>query len=103
MAQQPDNSPTLTPAAANIYQKVVGTFFKYARAVYSTMLVKTNSIASEQANITQEMSKNVVQLLKYAATYPEAITQYHARNVVLYMHSYDSSLSALGYKIRAGG
>ena len=51
----------------------------------------------------QATEKNVLQLLNYAATQPEAITRYHSSVVGLHIHSDTSFLSTPGSKIRVGG
>ena len=65
------------------------------------MLVDLNSIAAEQAKITEATAKSVTQLLNYAATHSEAITRYHASGMILHIHSDSSFLSEPGANIRA--
>ena len=98
-----DDYLELNPEEAKKVQQSVGTFLYYTRAVDPTMLVALNTISSQQSKSTQETAKKLVQILNYAATYPDAITRYHDSRMTLHMHSDASFLSALGAKIRAGG
>ena len=66
------------------------------------MLVTLNSISANQEKITRAKSKNMVQLINYAATHPESITRYHASGIILHIHSNKYFLSGPGSKIRAG-
>ena len=43
-----------------------------------------------------------MQMINYAATHPEAITQYHVSGIILHMHIDASFLSVPGSKSRAG-
>ena len=87
LAHSEDNSPVLNTEEENTVQQVVGTFLYYARAVEPAILVVLNTIPDQQSKSTQETAKKVVQLLNYAATHPEAITRYRAREMTLHMHS----------------
>ena len=97
------DSPALNPDESRNFQQVVETFLYYKRAVNPEMIVALNTIASEQPKITHGTSKKVVQLLKYAATHPEAITRYYASGMNLHIHSNGSFLLATEYSNRAGG
>ena len=103
MVHQAPESPKLAPPEDKTVNQVVGTFLYYARTVDPTMLVALNSISVEQANITEATAKSVTQMLNYAATYPEAITIYHASGMILKIHGDPSFLSEPGANIRAGG
>ena len=83
MSQQPDDSPSIAPAVSNIFHQVVGTLFYYYHAVQPTIMVTLDTITSEQVNITQAMSKNMSQLLNYAAT-----RQRQTRNIIPAAWSY---------------
>ena len=52
-----DDSPLLTPADKKFVQEVTGTFLYYARAVDATMLTSIISIATQQANPTENTMK----------------------------------------------
>ena len=60
LAHPEDESPALNPEEENTVQQVVGKLFYYARAVYPTMLVSLNTIASQQSKSIQETEKKVV-------------------------------------------
>jgi hypothetical protein len=51
------------------------------------MLTALGSLATQQANPTQNTMKKVKQLLDYAETHPDAIVTYNASNMVLAVHS----------------
>ena len=67
------------------------------------MLTALGSLATQQANPTQNTMKKVKQLLDYAATHPDAIVTYNASDMVLAAHSDASYLSKSNAQNRAGG
>jgi hypothetical protein len=84
-------------------QEVIGTFLYYARCIDSTMLAALGTIATQQANPTQNTMKKVQQFLDYASTHPDAIVTYPASDMVLAEHSNTSYLSKSKARSRAGG
>jgi hypothetical protein len=54
-------------------QEVIGTFLYYARCVNSTMLAALGSIATQQANPTNNTMKKVQQFLDYASTHSDEL------------------------------
>ena len=68
-------------------------FYDYVFELDPTIVVALNSISVYKEKIMQSTSKAVVQLLKYAVTHSEVITRYHARVMVLHIHSNESFLS----------
>ena len=103
LAHPTDNSPELKPDEAINVQQLLGNILYYACAVDPEMLVTGNTIAAEQLKMTQETAKNLVQIINYAATHPEAITRYYASRTTLHMHINVSFLSSPVYKSRTGG
>ena len=79
------------------------TFLYYARAVDATMLTALGSIATQQANPTENTMTKVQQFLDYAATHPDAIVTYRASDMILAGHSDASYLSETKARSRAGG
>ena len=78
-AQDPlpeDTSDKIDVKHVNIIQQVIGGVLYYARAVDLTVLAALSSIASEQANATEDTEKRVFQLLDYLATHPYAKIRY---------------------------
>ncbi len=71
-----DTSPPLDKKGKKFIQEVIGTFLYHACCVNSTMLPALGSLATQQANPTQNTKKLVHQLLHYAATHPDAIITY---------------------------
>ena len=69
-------------------QEVIGVFLYYARAVDCTMLAALGSLATQQANPTENAMKKVKQFLDYAATHQQdAIITYRAIDMVIAVHS----------------
>ena len=93
LAVQEDTSERLDLAATKRIQEGVGALLFYARAVDNTMLVALSTIASKQANATKDTAKAMVQLLNYAATYPNAVVRFHASGMILHLESDASYLS----------
>ena len=59
-------------------QQVYGTFLYYDIAVDQTMLSGLNDISASQANINTTTMGDIICLLNYAGTYPDATINYHA-------------------------
>jgi len=102
-AADDDTSPKLTKEEKTYIQEVIGVFLYYARAVDCTMLCALGSLASQQANPTEDTMKKVRQFLDYALCNPDAIVTYRASNMVLAVHSDASYLSESKARSRAGG
>jgi hypothetical protein len=84
-------------------QQLAGTLLYYARALYPTLILPVNVLASEQTQATAATSDKVIKLLNYCATHLEAKLRYHASGMILNMHSDASYLSEREAKNRAGG
>ena len=84
-------------------QEVIGTFLYYGRAVDSTILTALSSIASAQAEPTEETMTHCKHFLNYAATHQDAILTYKASDIVLVVHSDMSYLSKPKACSQAGG
>ena len=67
------------------------------------MLTALSSIASNQAEPTEETMDNIKLFLNYAASHQDAILTYQASNMVLIVHSKASYLSEPKARSRAGG
>ena len=67
------NKADLVDAKSTLYvQKICGTFLYYAISVYQTMLASLNTTSKLQANTTNTTMGDIVWLLNYAATHPDA-------------------------------
>jgi hypothetical protein len=66
------------------------------------MLPALGSLATQQANPTQNTKKLVHQFFNYATTHPDAIITYQASNMVLAGHSNASYLLETNAHSRAG-
>ena len=102
-ADDDDASPKLNAHDKKRVQEVIGVFLYYARAVDCTMLAALGSLASQQAQPTQNTMEKVHQFLDYAALNPDAIVTYRASDMVLTAHSDASYLSETKARSRAGG
>ena len=81
----------------------MGGVLYYARAVDLTTLPGLSSIASEQAQATEQTEAKVKQLLGYLATRPEAKVRYYRSGMVLNIHSDASYLSEARARSRVAG
>jgi hypothetical protein len=84
-------------------RQVVGCLLYYARAIDNTQLVTHGTIASEQAEGTDNTLRAVIDLLNYCATHPDAAIRYNASNMCLHVDSDASYLSASKARSRAAG
>ena len=82
-AKDEDTSRILSKEEKKYIQQVLGTFLYYGRAVDSTMLTALSSIASAQAEPTEDTLANIKIFLDYAATHQDAVLTYHASDMVL--------------------
>ena len=67
-----DNVDLVDTQSTLYLQKLCGAFLYYSILVYQTMLVSLNSIATAQAHATTTTMVDIVWLLNYAATHPDA-------------------------------
>jgi hypothetical protein len=102
-AKDDDATNLLSKEDKKYIQQVLGTFLYYGRAVDSTMLTVLSSIASNQAEPTEETMNNIKLFLDYAASHQDAILTYQASDMVLIVHSDASYLSEPKARSRAGG
>jgi hypothetical protein len=86
-------TPPLTAKQCLNIQTVTGSILYYARAVYPTILMPLNEIATEHTKATEKTQAATNQLLDYLATHPDATIHYHASDVILHIHSDASYLS----------
>jgi hypothetical protein len=86
-----------------IHSRGHGTFLYYVRCIDSTMLAVLGSIATQQANPTENMMKKVQQFLDYASTHLDAIVMYHTSDMVLAGHSNASYPSESKARSQVGG
>jgi hypothetical protein len=98
-----DETPPLTAKQCLNIQKFTGSFLYYARAVYPTVLMPLNDIATEQTKATEKTEAATNQLLDYLATHPDATIRYHASDMILHIHSNASYLSISNARSRLGG
>ena len=92
MDLDPNSIVLLDQQGTKFIQTVVGIFLYYARALDPTMLSALNEISRIQARPTKDTMAKAKWFLDYAATYPNAIIQYHASKIVLHIDSDTSYL-----------
>jgi hypothetical protein len=97
-----DTSPPLNKKGKKYIQEVIGTFLYYTCCIDSTTLLVLGSLATQQANPTQNTKKLVHQFLDYSTSHPGAIITYQASNMVLAGHSNASYLLETNARSRAG-
>jgi hypothetical protein len=102
-APEPDTTPKLDAANITHLQEVLGTLLYYARAVDLTMLVAIGTLATEQSTGTEKTLANLVHLLNYCATHPNAILRYTASDMIFHIESDASYLSESKARSRAAG
>eukprot|EP00804_Cyclotella_cryptica_P028359 CCRYP_016427-RA/>CCRYP_016427-RA protein AED:0.05 eAED:0.03 QI:0/0/0/1/1/1/2/0/1237 len=101
-AEDPDLSTPLNKKDTTFVQEVIGVFLYYARAVDCTMLTALSSLATQQANPTQNTLQLIHRFLDYAMTHQNAVVTYRASNMILAVHSDASYLSETKARSRAG-
>ena len=78
------NKADLVDAKSTLYvQQVCGIFLYLAITVDQTMLSALNAISASQANATATTMGDIVWLLNYAATHPDATINYHASDMII--------------------
>ena len=83
----------LLDAQSTLYvQKVCGTFLYYTIAVYQTMLVAMNIIATAQDHATTTTMVGIIWLLNYAAIHPDVTLHYSSSDMILHVTIYASYL-----------
>ena len=102
-SQEDDDSPALNKARKKIIQEVCGVFLLLARAVNGGLLPALSSLASQQANPTENTMGLCKQFLDFMSTQEDAVLTYQASDMVLTIHSDMSYLSKPKPRSRAGG
>ena len=84
-------------------QKIVGKFLYYARSIDPKIIMALNSLAAVQTKPTIETAKQITQFLNFSASYPDAVTAYRRRGVILHIYLDVSHISEPEARSRAGG
>jgi len=95
--------PTLDEHNKRRVQSIIGSLLYYARAVDPTILPAINTIAMQQSHATTETLQAAHQLLDFVSTYPNAALIYSKSDMILYVHSDASYLSAPKARSRTAG
>ncbi len=93
-ADQPTTAPILNATDTKQVQEVMGMLLYYACAVDSTLITALGTITTQQAKGTQATMEAITQLLNYCITHSDTTVWYHASNMVLWIHSDASYLTA---------
>ena len=102
-APSEDTSPALDSKDIKRVQEVLGTLLFYARAIDSTMVAAIGTIATQQAKGTKTTMEAITHLLNYCATHPDATVRFIASDMVLWVESDASYLTAPKARSRAAG
>jgi hypothetical protein len=86
----PKPSPAISDKDVNKLQQLTGTLLYYARAVYPTLIMQINVLASDQSNATEVTAEEVIKLLNYCNTHPETKIRCHASDMILLLNYYHS-------------
>ena len=96
-------APLLDDKAKQFIQQVCSKLLFLGRAVNSTLLCPISTITSQSSKPTMDMMRQTLQLLDYLAMQEDVVLSYHARNMVLAVHSNASYLSKPEARSRAKG
>lgn len=103
MAHDTDESTPLPPSGIKKVQEFTGVMLYYARAVDHSMLPALGDIAAAQSKGTEATAQACTQLLNYAATYPDTKVRFYASDMILYVDTDASYLSAPKARSRFAG
>jgi hypothetical protein len=98
-----DTSPHHTAKQCTEIQKNTGSVLYYSRAVYPTVIMALNDIATEQTAAIEKTKTAAGQLLDYLATHPDAKIRFQESHMILHIHSDASYLSFSKARLRLGG
>jgi hypothetical protein len=98
-----DETPPLAAKQCLTIQKITGSVLYYARAVYPTVRMPLNDIATEQTKATEKTQAATNQLLDYLATHPDSTIRYHPSDMILHIHSDALYLSVSNARSGLGG
>jgi hypothetical protein len=104
---EPLESPPLPPAVAipttKTLQQVIGVLLFYGLMVDYTIIQAVNRLAAQQLTPTETTGRDLLRLLAYVATYPDAKLVFYKSNMQLTIHSDASYASEPHSRSRAGG
>ena len=98
-----DISTVLDEKGKKCIQEILGTLLYFARAVDPTILVTISSLSTQQSKPTMQTIAAINHLLNYCATHPNAVSRFHASDMVLHFESDASYLSKAKAKSRYAG
>ncbi len=98
-----DTTPPLEKAGKKFIQELCGVFLFLARGVDGGLLPALSTLASQQANPTEQMLALCKQFLDYMTSQDEAVLTYKASDMVLGIHSNASYSSKSKARSRVGG
>jgi hypothetical protein len=98
-----EETPLLSAKQCKTIQKITGSVLYYSRAVYPTVLMPINDIATKQTTATEKRQTATSQILDYLATHPDATILFYASDMILHIHIDASYLSVSKARSRLGG
>jgi hypothetical protein len=81
-----DETPLLSAKQCTNIQNITGSVLCYDRAVYPSVLMSLNDIATKQTKATEKTHSAAHNLLDYLATHPDATSRYHKSDTILHIH-----------------
>ena len=103
ICQRWGGQPQIIPLIHQKNQEIVGTLLYYSLTIDNTMLVALGDLAAAQSQPTDNTWDKIIWILNYAATYPDAVIQFHASDMCFHVHSDASYISAPKARSRASG
>ena len=97
------HSPLLPPKSIHLVQQIVGTLLYYAISVDPNITVALVTLSSQQYKATKQTYNATLWILNCDDSNPNATIWYTASDMILYVHSDASYLSAPRARSRASG
>ena len=98
-----DTAPLLSQKQTKFIQEITRMFFYYAQVADIIMLTTLSALAMEQTKPTTKILQHAKQFLNYATSNSDTTSTYHARNMLLAIHSNASYFSKPKSCRRVGG
>ena len=87
LAPEDYTSKPLNDAGIHQVQTIVGALLWIGRALNNKLIISLSAIGSQQASSTEDINKEIHQLLYYCATYPDDDIIYRSSDMILSGHS----------------
>ena len=103
LAEEQDNTKTLSAKEAKKVQAISGSFLYYGRAIDPSILPALNEISMQQSAPTEKVKAKCKRLMDYLATYPNAKIRYKASDMILQVDTDLAYLVLLKAQSRCAG